>query len=524
MKRRLRTGNNVQPQTFPVVQANNNNNNKNEVVMIHLVPFPQAGQQQQQQQLQQQQVPQLTQTADFLQNNTTTPLATTATALEYSAVLCLSLAAWLVYLLLPKGVRKAYCRAYRRRYPRQVSSSTRRVAAAWAGSSADPRNNVSLNNSSSYYADSSQITPSSEYYSNSSEYNTASYNPLEEDQIILFDDETTTTTTAGDKGSFASVENNSVLQGPVQQQQRNRQRNPVGSIQSRDDDDDDEKDSYAQQKQQQQQQQQQPFPTSPQRRSIFAATSATTTTTTITPNNNNRFGRSAKTSGDVAERFASFFPNNNNNSSLVMGRTPSLSHPAIMHLPDTSILQETMRRLTDRGVRLMAHGVTCTPKRVWIRLDLQDPTARNLEWQTEVPRSIPNQSGATSIVLMRGAKHIIPLPNILYVDVGKKTSALQKADNKHIPATACFSLLTQTGSLDLQTNSKLERDAVVSCMSIVLDYVHPEHDWRMLYEQTPPASIATTGASSLSGGGGGGATALSNISSNAFPQATSIDI
>ena len=53
----------------------------------------------------------------------------------------------------------------------------------------------------------------------------------------------------------------------------------------------------------------------------------------------------------------------------------------------------------------------------------------------------------------------------------------------------CFSLLTQNGSLDLQANSKLERDALVSCFSMILDDVHTE-DWRALYEASPEPSTA----------------------------------
>ena len=53
----------------------------------------------------------------------------------------------------------------------------------------------------------------------------------------------------------------------------------------------------------------------------------------------------------------------------------------------------------------------------------------------------------------------------------------------------CFSILTNTGSLDLQTNSQLERDSVVSCLGVILDDVHAggEHDWRSLHDANSPA-------------------------------------
>jgi hypothetical protein len=110
---------------------------------------------------------------------------------------------------------------------------------------------------------------------------------------------------------------------------------------------------------------------------------------------------------------------------------------------------------------------------------------------------VPTLNGDVSIVLMRGSLHKIALPNVLYIDVGKKTTALKKVQNKDILDSHCFSLLTQNGSLDLETNSLLERDSLVACFSMVLDQIHTQ-DWRKLYEESPPASQATS--SSFSSG------------------------
>ena len=164
---------------------------------------------------------------------------------------------------------------------------------------------------------------------------------------------------------------------------------------------------------------------------------------------------------------------------------PSPGHPAIQRLPPTKILNETMQRLKSRGIRLVAHGVASESKRVWIRFE-EDTTS--LCWQTEFARKVPNQSGEFSMVMMRGALHRIALPNILYVDVGKKTQALKKPENKSVPDQVCFSLLTQNGSLDLQANSRLERDALVSAFSMILDEVHTQ-DWRSLYAESPETSV-----------------------------------
>jgi hypothetical protein len=200
---------------------------------------------------------------------------------------------------------------------------------------------------------------------------------------------------------------------------------------------------------------------------------------------------------------------------------PTPEHPALKIIPPNKVIAETMARLQgQRGIRLVAHGVHCDPKRVWIRLHddtitddtITTPAATTnnvqveeqpcLTWQTEFPRRIPNNlsnnhlqqqqqqdatSSSYSIVLMRGSLHKIVLKQILYIDVGKKTQALQLTPTS-VPDTTCWSLLTQNGSLDLQASTPLERDALVSCFSMILDDVH-EEDWRALYEASPEPSL-----------------------------------
>lgn len=186
-------------------------------------------------------------------------------------------------------------------------------------------------------------------------------------------------------------------------------------------------------------------------------------------------------------------------SQAMLKHPPSPEHPALKRIPPNKIIAETMARLQGRGIRLVAHGVHCDPKRVWIRLqeDADSSSEPSVTWQTEFPRRVPDQNGNVSIVLMRGSLHSIALKNILYIDVGKKTHALALA--KGIPDNMCLSLLTQNGSLDLQANSKLERDSLVSCFSMILDDIHDE-DWRALYEASPEPSLANSSTVFSSGG------------------------
>jgi hypothetical protein len=194
---------------------------------------------------------------------------------------------------------------------------------------------------------------------------------------------------------------------------------------------------------------------------------------------------------------------------------PSPEHPALKKIPPNKIIAETMGRLQGRGIRLMAHGVQCDPKRVWIRLEEEEEgeatgggadgnqqqqqqrrrrrESSSVTWQTEFPRRVPNSNGDVSIVLMRGSLHKIALCNVLYIDVGKKTKALLRPEHAtSVQENTCFSLLTQNGSLDLQANSKLERDSLVACFSMILDDVHSDVDWRALYEASPDPSMAAT--------------------------------
>ena len=199
--------------------------------------------------------------------------------------------------------------------------------------------------------------------------------------------------------------------------------------------------------------------------------------------------RAAAAGAASPTRTSTPYRDNNNNFKT----PPSPEHPALTKIPPNQIIEETMTRLKGRGIRLLAHGVQCDPKRVWIKL--QEATADEpytVTWQTEFPRRVPNQSGDISIVLMRGSLHKIPLPNVLYIDVGKKTNALMRNETVKVPDGVCFSLLTQNGSLDLQANSKLERDALVSCFSMILDQVHENVDWRALYESSPAPSQVTS--------------------------------
>lgn len=157
----------------------------------------------------------------------------------------------------------------------------------------------------------------------------------------------------------------------------------------------------------------------------------------------------------------------------------------------------TMHRLRDPGVQLVAHGSKGKPKSVRLRL-----TVDSIAWRTEL-----SKKGGD---LKLGKLHRVPLAHILYVDVGKQTTALRRVENASVPDGTCFSLLTRDGSLDLEaTSGARERDALVSCFSLVLDEVHAK-DWRgggdaALHRAPSPSEMVSSfdeGETSTGGGGG----------------------
>jgi hypothetical protein len=142
------------------------------------------------------------------------------------------------------------------------------------------------------------------------------------------------------------------------------------------------------------------------------------------------------------------------------------------------VISAAMQQLRDPGVLIVAHGSRGKPKTV--RLSL---TETSITWRTETRKipTNPTNKQQQSLLPKMGKLHSVPLAHIMYVDVGKQTTALRRVENASVPDVLCFSLLTKEGSLDLEAASSRERDALVSCFSLVLDEVHSAQNWRDIY-------------------------------------------
>jgi hypothetical protein len=150
-------------------------------------------------------------------------------------------------------------------------------------------------------------------------------------------------------------------------------------------------------------------------------------------------------------------------SNTIQQNTPFSSSASTFN--DEIAISTTMQQLRDTGVKIIAHGSKGKPKAVRLIL-----TENAIEWRTESTKK-KNKVGKT---------HQVPLSHIMYVDVGKQTTALRRVENASIAENVCLSLLTRDGSLDLEASSAQERDALVNCFSLVLDEVHAKN-WRDVY-------------------------------------------
>ncbi len=160
-----------------------------------------------------------------------------------------------------------------------------------------------------------------------------------------------------------------------------------------------------------------------------------------------------------------------NNQNTPSGAASTISASAAAS--DDIVVSAAMQQLRDPGVLIVAHGSRGKPKTVRLML-----TETTITWRTEMRRKSPNNPNSKELKL--GKLHSVLLSHIMYVDIGKQTTALRRVENASVSEALCFSLLTKEGSLDLEANSPRERDALVQCFSLVLDEVHAQN-WRDIY-------------------------------------------
>lgn len=159
-------------------------------------------------------------------------------------------------------------------------------------------------------------------------------------------------------------------------------------------------------------------------------------------------------------------PNTTKSSQLLDNNNINIStgiqnHTLPKHLNVRSMVEERVRhRFTQPpGLRLIAHGIKVRPRPVWIQLHVDDNIIHGadttselhncLTWRAELKASSSSQEGAFSNnTPSLGSIRKVSLTDIVGIELGQKTVALKRLQS--VRESECFSILTTTGTLDLQ--------------------------------------------------------------------------
>ena len=170
---------------------------------------------------------------------------------------------------------------------------------------------------------------------------------------------------------------------------------------------------------------------------------------------------------------------NNSDYKYVEQQTKKQQQQLRLSLPE----ELKMMLMHPPGVKFIAHGTKCKPRFVWITLHVSLPQSSSSEyhncltWRAELKNN------------KMGNLRKIQLHEILGIELGKRSMALQKLQtNRQVKESDCFSLLTQSGSLDIEcisfntavneVNSSLQdnviataeevRAAFITCLALTL--------------------------------------------------------
>lgn len=118
-------------------------------------------------------------------------------------------------------------------------------------------------------------------------------------------------------------------------------------------------------------------------------------------------------------------------------------------------LIDTFKSVLSEGYHVTLHRSTGKPRAVRICIDAEDPTA--LRWS--VVKSITRR------------QYSLDLSDVTAVEIGTRNFTKNALTSTELPhyEDMCFSLTTQTSSLDIQTTSKMEREAMAQGFTMLTD-------------------------------------------------------
>mmetsp|Transcript_28533 Transcript_28533/g.60216 ORF Transcript_28533/g.60216 Transcript_28533/m.60216 type:complete len:385 (+) Transcript_28533:50-1204(+) len=152
------------------------------------------------------------------------------------------------------------------------------------------------------------------------------------------------------------------------------------------------------------------------------------------------------------------------------------------------ILKEMLKQ--PPGIKFVAHGTKCKPRSVWITLHSDKNNSQStpleyqncLTWRAELKTSSSQQNSPSPMIspgTRMGNLRKVELNAILGIERGKRTTALRRVQTaKGVDENECFSLLTKTGTLDLectgldvaggQLSAEEVRAAFITCLALAL--------------------------------------------------------
>lgn len=121
-------------------------------------------------------------------------------------------------------------------------------------------------------------------------------------------------------------------------------------------------------------------------------------------------------------------------------------------------LLNTFISVLSEGLTITMHGSKGRPKQIklWLEGDY------TLKW-------------ASTKALVKKKKKM-NLHDVLFVEVGKQTTNFARATARAANEDLCFSLVTQTTTLDLESSSKMEREAMTQGFSMILNDLKANED------------------------------------------------
>ena len=142
-------------------------------------------------------------------------------------------------------------------------------------------------------------------------------------------------------------------------------------------------------------------------------------------------------------------------------------------------VKQTLRK--PPGIKFIAHGTKCKPRPVWITLNNDKQSATTPTELSEYENCLTWRAELKSNKKKLGNLRKVTFDEVLGIELGKKSTALRRVQTANgVNENDCFSLLTKTGTLDLecvklrsgssgkQSSAEEVRAAFITCLALAM--------------------------------------------------------